>query len=254
MSVDAAAVQACIHAAGLRPERMPRHVAIIMDGNGRWARRRGWLRWRGHRQGVESVRTVITESSNLGIEQLTLYSFSSENWRRPADEVGFLMRLLADSLIQELPTFQSHQVQLGGIGRLDRLPADVRRTLDRVRSETANNQGLHVDLALSYGGRDELVDACRHLAQQVAAGELDPAAIDGEQFAGALYRPEAGDVDLVIRTAGELRLSNFLPWQSVYAEFVVLPEFWPELTVTSYHQALQEYQRRNRRFGGVVCR
>ena len=234
---------------------LPRHVAIIMDGNGRWAKARGWIRSRGHEQGAETVRAITTESVRLGIARLTLYAFSSENWDRPAAEVAVLMGLLKRFLVGELPTLQQNGVRLTAIGRLDRLPADVRQVLDDTIAATAANPNTILSLALSYGGRDELVDAARALAAAAVAGRQDPATIDMAAFQRHLYGgpcPKgADDVDLVIRTAGERRLSNFLPWQTTYAEYVAVEPLWPEFTIDHYHAALAEFQCRQRRFGKV---
>ena len=238
-------------AAGLDPTRMPRHVAIIMDGNGRWAKARMWDRTRGHQQGAEVVRTITTESVKLGLERLTLYAFSSENWIRPQREIDFLMRLLDQFLAGELPTLMENDVRLEAIGTLNRLPANVRATLDRILAATAGNSTMVLSLALSYGGRDELTDACRAIAAEVAAGRLAPDRITQETIQAHLYAPGAADVDLVIRTAGEQRLSNFLPWQATYAEYVSVAPLWPDFGIPSYHAALAEYQTRERRFGGV---
>jgi undecaprenyl diphosphate synthase len=253
--VDVQQIAAEAASAGLDPQRLPRHVAIIMDGNGRWAQARGWQRTRGHEQGAEVVRTITTSSVRLGIARLTLYAFSSENWSRPAAEVAVLMALLQRFLIDELPTLIDNGVRLMAIGQLDRLPADVRRTLDHAIAATANHPNTILSLALSYGGRDELVDACRAIAREVAAGRLPVDAIDSAAVQDRLYAgrcPKGADaVDLVIRSAGEHRLSNFLPWQSAYAEYVSLPWHWPEITVERYHHALREFQARERRFGAV---
>lgn len=238
-------------AAGLDPQRMPRHVAIIMDGNGRWAKARTWDRTRGHQQGAEVVRAITTESVKLGIERLTLYAFSSENWIRPQHEIDFLMSLLDKFLIGELPTLMDNDVRLEAIGSLQRLPANVRATLDRIITATAGNRTMVLSLALSYGGRDELTDACRAIAAEVAAGRIAPNEITQETVQAHLYAPRAEDVDVVIRTAGEQRLSNFLPWQATYAEYVSVAPLWPDFTVSAYHAALAEYQSRERRFGGV---
>lgn len=248
-------VPAAAAAAGLDPVRLPRHVAIIMDGNGRWAKSRGWARTRGHEQGAEVVRAITTESVRLGIARLTLYAFSSENWSRPAAEITVLMALLRRFLENELATLQANGVRLVAIGRLERLPADVRRVLDATIAATANNPNTILSLALSYGGRDELVDAARALAAEAAAGRLRPEDIDAPRFQAALHGracPKgADDVDVVIRTAGEQRLSNFLPWQTAYAEYVSAAPMWPEFTVGEYHAALRCFQARHRRFGGV---
>jgi len=236
-------------ASGLDPARLPRQLALIMDGNGRWARQRGWERFLGHRRGASAVRAVTTECVQLGINRLTLYAFSSENWLRPRREIDVLMALLGEFLVDELPIMQEHNVRLEAIGRLDRLPAAVRTTLDATLAATAGHTGMALCLALSYGGRDELVDACRTLAARVARGELAAESIDAAALQGALYNPH--DVDLVIRTAGEQRLSNFLPWQAAYAEFVACPTLWPDFTVEDLRACLREYQGRERRFGQV---
>jgi undecaprenyl diphosphate synthase len=238
-------------AAGLDPHGMPRHVAIIMDGNGRWAKARTWDRTRGHQQGAEVVRTITTESVKLGIDRLTLYAFSSENWIRPQREIDYLMSLLDKFLIGELPTLMENDVRLEAIGSLHRLPAQVRATLERTIAAAAGNRTMTLSLALSYGGRDELTDACRAIAAEVAAGRLAPNEITQETVQAHLYAPRAEDVDLVIRTAGEQRLSNFLPWQATYAEYVSVAPLWPDFTIAAYHGALAEYQSRERRFGGV---
>jgi undecaprenyl diphosphate synthase len=248
-------VAAAAQAACLDPARLPRHVAIVMDGNGRWAKQRGWIRTRGHESGAEVVRHITTECVALGIQRLTLYAFSSENWSRPATEVAVLMDLLGRFLERELATLMRNGVQLAAIGRLDRLPARVRQTLDRTITATAGNPNTILTLALSYGGRDELVDACRAIAAKVARGELaadviDAATIQAHLYAGACPNG-ADDVDLVIRTAGEQRLSNFLPWQATYAEFVSCTPCWPEFKVPDLHSALREYQARKRTFGSV---
>ena len=247
----AAVLDPAVHArhAGLDPARLPRHLAVIMDGNGRWAKQRGWERFLGHRRGTTTVRDVTTECVHLGLERLTLYAFSSENWSRPRREVDVLMELLREFLRGELPTMHEHNVRLQAIGRLDRLPPAVRSELDASLAATAGNTGMVLCLALSYGGRDELVDACRSLAARVARGELAPEAIDAAAVQGALYA--AQDVDLLIRTAGEQRVSNFLPWQAAYAEFVTCAALWPDFTVEDLHSGLREYQGRERRFGKV---
>jgi undecaprenyl diphosphate synthase len=240
---------------GLDPTRMPRHVAMIMDGNGRWAQGRGWDRTRGHQQGADVVRAITTESVRLGIKRLTLYAFSSENWSRPRHEVDFLMLLLEQFLAGELATLQANGVRLEAIGRLDRLPGTVRTTLDAVCRATAANQNMILCLALSYGGREEIVDACRAIAEEVAAGRLRSDDIDERVLQSHLYagacRFAANDVDVVIRTAGEHRLSNFMLWQANYAEYISVPTLWPAFSVEDYHGALKEFQGRERRFGGL---
>jgi undecaprenyl diphosphate synthase len=240
---------AAARAAGLDPERLPRHLAVIMDGNGRWAKQRSWERFLGHRRGADTVRDVTTACVRLGIPRLTLYAFSSENWSRPRREVEVLMDLLASFLRTELPTMQGNNVRLHAIGRLERLPGEARAALDESIAATARNTGMVLTLALSYGGRDELVDACRAIASRVASGELDADAIDAATVQAALY--DGHDVDLLVRTAGEQRVSNFLPWQSAYAEFVSSPALWPDFTIADLHACLREYQGRERRFGRV---
>jgi undecaprenyl diphosphate synthase len=226
-----------------------------MDGNGRWAKGRGWDRTRGHRQGADVVRAITTESVRLGIKRLTLYAFSSENWSRPRHEVDYLMLLLKEFLAGELPTLQSNGVRLEAIGRLERLPAEVRRVLDEVRGATLGNQAMILCLALSYGGREEIVDVCRAIAEDVASGKLPLAEISEEAVQSRLYAGacpfKADDVDVVIRTAGEHRLSNFLLWQANYAEYISCPALWPEFNIDEYHAALKEFQGRERRFGGI---
>ncbi len=234
-------------AAGLDPQRLPAHVAVIMDGNGRWAQGKGWERLLGHRRGAEAVRAVTTAAAQLTLPRLTLYAFSSENWKRPAAEVAALMRLLADYLDGELPTLMANRVRLAAIGDLDRLPDSVRSRLAAARAATAANAGTVLCLALSYGGREELARACA----RIAASGIAPAAIDERTVAAHLDDPAGGEVDLVIRTAGEQRLSNFLPWQTTYAEYVSTPVLWPDFAADAFHDCLREFQRRRRTFGAV---
>ncbi len=229
----------------------PRSVAIIMDGNGRWARSRGSLRVRGHEAGVRSVRETVTECAKLGIEALTLYAFSEENWKRPKEEIRFLMRMLKKFLIKERGTLRKNNVRLTHAGRIHRLPEDVRRVLAETEELTRNNNGLVLCLALSYGGRQELVDAMRRIAKEIAAGDRSPEDIDEEVLRRHLYCPEIPDPDLVIRTASEFRLSNFLLWQVSYSELYVTPVCWPEFSKKDLHEAFKDYARRVRRFGGI---
>jgi undecaprenyl diphosphate synthase len=236
---------------GLDPARMPGHVAVIMDGNGRWAKGKGWERINGHKRGAEAVRTVTTCSARWGVRRLTLYAFSTENWQRPALEVEGLMRLLADYLDNELPTLMDNGVRLTVIGQPERLPGRVRERLDRVMAATAGNTRMTLALALSYGGREEITAACRRIAERVAAGTLDPAAITPATVAAHLDDPAGDEVDCVIRTAGEQRLSNFLPWQAIYAEYVTTLVLWPDMDEAAYAACLREFQGRERRFGGV---
>jgi undecaprenyl diphosphate synthase len=230
---------------------LPRHVAIIMDGNGRWATRRGLPRVAGHSQGVHSVRATIRAAGDLGIDFLTLYAFSSENWQRPADEVSTLMSLLERSIDRELPELMSGNVQFRVIGRPDGVPPAVRRRIERVVEATSGNTGLVLLMAFNYGARDEIVDACRRLAQEVRAGLLQPDEIDEKRVASALYTDGVPDPDLLIRTSGEMRVSNFLLWQIAYTELLVTETPWPDFGARDLYLAIADYQRRHRRFGRV---
>jgi len=238
---------------GLVRERLPRHVAIIMDGNGRWARRHGLPRIEGHRRGVQSVRTVVEESCRLGLQQLTLYCLSVDNWKRPPTELEFLMLLLEQYLREERQEILEQNIRFTAIGRLDALPAQVQRELEINRQVSRDNTGLVLCLALNYGGRAELTDAFRQLARRVRDGQLDPDDITEETISNALYTAGMPDPDLLIRTSGEMRLSNFLLWQISYAELHVTPKCWPEFTREDFHLALRDYGQRQRRFGGLPC-
>jgi len=229
--------------------RIPQHLAIIMDGNGRWAQRRHLPRILGHRKGVETVQAVVDECLALEIRYLTLYAFSSENWGRPSDEVDALMGLLGTFLQRELNQMISRGIRLRAIGELERLPRNIRAILEEITARTADHQQLVLTLALSYGGRNELVRAARSLARDVAAGRLVPEAIDEERLAMALDTVGLPDPDLLIRTSGETRLSNFLLWQAAYAEFVFLEVLWPDFSAKHLRAALAEFARRERRFG-----
>jgi undecaprenyl diphosphate synthase len=235
----------------VRQHPLPRHVAIIMDGNGRWAGQRGLPRVAGHREGVKAAREAVRTAGQLGIEFLTLYAFSSENWSRPLAEVEFLMRLLESSVDAELPGLIENNVRLRTLGSREALAAGVRRSVERAIEATQANTGLTLSIALNYGGRQELVRAVRRVAGRVAAGELRPEAIEEADVAGALDTAGIPDPDLLIRTSGEYRLSNFLLWQVAYTELLVLPTLWPDFSRPEFYQALAEYQRRSRRFGGV---
>ena len=229
--------------------RIPQHLAIIMDGNGRWAQKRYLPRIVGHHQGVEAAQAVVDECLALGVGHLTLYAFSSENWGRPHDEVDALMGLLSAQLQRQLERLPLQRIRLRAIGELDRLPAKIRSVLDQVITGTAHNDEMTLTLALSYGGRNELVRATRSLAQEVAAGRVDPAAIDETMLAGALDTAGLPDPDLVIRTSGETRVSNFMLWQTAYAEFIFLDVLWPDFSVNHLRAAFEEFARRERRFG-----
>lgn len=229
------------------------HVAIIMDGNGRWAKARGLPRTAGHKKGVDAVRRVITAARELNVRYLTLFGFSSENWRRPADEVGELMRLLRFYLRSEIAELHRNGVRLRIIGDRERLAPDIVQLIEAGEERTAGNEGLTVMVALSYGGRQEIVDAARRLAADAAAGRLDPAAIDEAAFVGRLYAPDVPDPDLVIRTSGEKRVSNFLLWQAAYAEFLFTDTLWPDFEKSDLEAAIDEYNRRERRFGATTA-
>lgn len=235
----------------LREATIPRHIAIIMDGNGRWAQRQGLSRLGGHRRGAESVREVTRECARLRVERLTLYAFSWENWRRPRQEVSALMRLLKRYLVRERGEIMDNNIRFTVIGRVEALPPDVRREIDRTIGMSASNTGMVLCLALSYGGREEIVDAARRIAAQVRSGHLAPEEVTEDVFARHLYDPEAPDPDLLIRTGGEMRVSNFLLWQISYAELHVTPVLWPEFRVEHLHQAILDFNARERRFGRV---
>lgn len=230
----------------------PRHVAIIMDGNGRWAKSRGLPRIKGHEEGAKSVRAIIKACSKHGIEVVTLYAFSRENWVRPKEEVSGLMALLPRFLRSHSSDLHENNIRLRAIGRLDDLPPKTRSALDQVMSDTAHYTNHQVVLALSYGGRTELADACRKIAGKAVQGNLDPNAINEQTVNEHLYAPDLPPPDLMIRTSGEHRLSNFLPWQLAYAEFYFTPEFWPDFREDSFARAIDAYCHRHRRFGDVT--
>jgi undecaprenyl diphosphate synthase len=230
----------------------PRHVAIIMDGNGRWALARGLPRVAGHRRGADALRRTVTAAAELGIEYLTLYGFSSENWRRPADEVGELMRLLRYYLRSEIAELHEKGVRLRVIGQRDRLPRETALLIDNAETLTRDNARFHLTVALSYGGRDEIVATARRLAEQARAGEVDPSAIDEAAFAGRLYTAELPDPDLLVRTSGEKRISNFLLWQCAYSELVFIDTLWPDFSRIDLEGAIREFHGRERRFGATV--
>jgi undecaprenyl diphosphate synthase len=237
--------------AQVRAQSVPRHVAIIMDGNGRWATRRGLPRVAGHREGVKTARAIVRAAGELGLQYLTLYAFSTENWSRPQAEVTMLMKLLEEAIYRELPELMQRNVRLRVIGRPTGVPLPVRRGLDRVVAETQGNTGLNLLMAFNYGGRDELVDAFRALARRVSTGELAPEAISESDVSQALYTAGIPDPDLLIRTSGEMRISNFLLWQIAYTELWVTPTLWPDFGPADLYRAVADFQGRTRRFGGV---
>jgi undecaprenyl diphosphate synthase len=238
-------------AAGLRPEQLPGHVAVIMDGNGRWAQNRGKPRTVGHRKGIESVRAVVEEGCRIGLGQLTLYCLSSENWKRPPRELTFLLRLFRHFLKVERAELMEQNVRLRMIGRRDGLPAEVLRELDLTVRQTEGNTGMTLCLAVNYGGRTEIADAARRLAEDVRAGRLDPARVDEARFASYLDTAGMPDPDLLVRTAGELRVSNYLLWQISYAELYVTDVLWPDFRGDDLLAACRAYASRQRKFGGL---
>ena len=227
----------------------PRHLAIIMDGNGRWAQARQLPRIAGHRRGVEVVQKIVEDCRNRGIKYLTLYAFSSENWGRPSDEVSGLMSLLSHYLRSELKAMLKNGIRLRVIGEIERLPAAIRKVLQSILEQTRNNTAMTLTLALSYGGRNEIVRAVRSLAERVKGGTLEPASIDDAVISDALDTADIPDPDLLIRTSGEIRISNFLLWQAAYAEFYFCDCYWPDFDQATLQAALDEYRRRQRRFG-----
>jgi undecaprenyl diphosphate synthase len=232
-------------------KKVPRHIAIIMDGNGRWAKQRGLARIKGHEEGAKAVRECVEGCGDLGVEFLTLYAFSAENWRRPKTEVFALMRLLEKFLKEKTPELLEKNVRLQAIGRLTDLPDSAQAQLHKSIEATAKNDGLTLILALSYGGRDEIIDGIKSLLRAVELGHIDKAMIDVEMFSKHLYTRYYPDPDLLIRTSGEMRLSNFLLWQTSYTELYVTPKLWPDFKKKDLAEAVEEFGRRQRRYGGV---
>ena len=232
-------------------EKRPKHVAIIMDGNGRWAQRQELPRIRGHQQGAKTVRVITEECARIGIEQLTLYCLSSENWKRPEDELEFLMFLLSQYMIDERETMMENNIRLQIIGKRERIPEEVQTEMDRSLEMTANNTGTCLCLAINYGGRAEIVDAIQKISTKVDAGELAVDNITEKTVSQHLYTAGMSDPDLLIRTAGEMRISNYLLWQISYAEMWVTEKMWPEFAIADFHQSIVDFSKRNRRFGGL---
>ena len=230
---------------------IPRHIAIIMDGNGRWAKERGLPRLEGHRAGAESVREVMEACIELGVEYLTLYAFSSENWNRPETEVRALMGLLDRFLVEKTKDLEQRNIRLLAIGQLEKLPAKTRELIKNLETRTATYATMTLVLALSYGGREEIVEAARSLAIDAVAGEISPADIDCKLFSSRLHTADIPDPDLLIRTSGEMRVSNFLLWQISYAEMIIVKKFWPDFRQGDLVDSVKEYQRRHRRFGAL---
>lgn len=237
--------------ADLHRERLPRHVAVIMDGNGRWAKQRGLPRFMGHRRGVDALKDLLRCCRDWGVEALTAYAFSTENWGRPSEEVEFLMTLFERVLRQELREMMEEDVRIRFVGNLSVLPRSLQAEIEKSVAETANNEGIQFTIATNYGGRQEIIQACRAISQQVQQGNLNPDDIDEALFDRHLYTAGICDPDLLIRTSGEMRLSNFLLWQMAYAEIYVTDTLWPDFDRDQFHQALSAYQQRERRFGKV---
>lgn len=237
--------------ADLERERLPRHVAVIMDGNGRWAQQQGLPRIMGHRRGVDALKGILRCCKDWGVKALTAYAFSTENWGRPIEEVDFLMTLFERVLRRELQEMKAEDVQIRFVGNLSALPRSLQTEIERSMVETRYNQGIQFTIATNYGGRQEIVQACRAIATQVKQGLLDPDQIDEALFERHLYTAEICDPDLLIRTSGEMRISNFLLWQMAYAELYITETHWPDFDRSAFHQALVAYQQRHRRFGKV---
>jgi undecaprenyl diphosphate synthase len=230
---------------------VPAHIAIIMDGNGRWAKEKGMVRLKGHQAGMESLREIVRACSDKGVKVLTVYAFSTENWKRPIEEVSGIFSLLVRYVAKELKELNANNVQICILGDIDPLPADAKKAAQKAVDSTKDNTGLIFCIAINYGGRAEIVRAARFLAKQAAEGQLDPASIDEAMFASQLYTADLPDPDLIIRTGGEMRLSNFLTWQSAYSELYVTDTYWPDFTPDKLQEAIDAFNGRDRRYGGI---
>ena len=230
---------------------VPAHIAIIMDGNGRWAKERGQIRLKGHQAGMEALHDIVKACSDMGVQVLTVYAFSTENWKRPADEVSGIFSLLVRYVAKELKSLNENNVKVRLLGDIAPLPDAARRAVMEAVNDTADNTGLVFNIAINYGGRAEIVRAAKQLAKQAAEGQLDPDSITEDLFANQLYTADLPDPDLIIRTGGELRLSNFLTWQSAYSEIYVTDTYWPEFTPEKLTEAIEAFNSRDRRFGGI---
>jgi len=235
----------------LDANRLPKQVAVIMDGNGRWAGKRGFPRVMGHRKGVDALKALLRCCQDWGIQGLTAYAFSTENWGRPSEEVDFLMTLFERVLQRELTEMMTEQVRIRFVGNLTALPESLQTAIAQAMAQTAENTGIEFTVATNYGGRQEIIAACRAIAQQVQQGKITPEQVDEQLFAQHLYTANLPDPDLLIRTSGEMRLSNFLLWQLAYAEIYVTDTLWPDFDRSAFHQALLAYQQRDRRFGKI---
>lgn len=232
-------------------QNIPKHIAIIMDGNGRWAKERKLPRTMGHRAGMKTIKTVVTEAGTLGVKYLTLYAFSTENWKRPSEEVNALMDLVVEFIDKELNELHGNGVVLNSIGDISKLPEKARKSIEAAKSKTRNNKGLTLNIALNYGGRDEIVKGVKEIAALVGQGKLKLEDINEKEISNHLYTKNMPDPDIVIRPSGELRLSNYLLWQSAYSEFWFSNINWPDFNEKDLRTAIADYQKRNRRFGGV---
>ncbi len=230
---------------------MPKHVVIIMDGNGRWAQKRGLSRIEGHREGVKRAEEIIDAASNMGIQYLTLFAFSTENWRRPQEEVNFLMKLLKDYIESKKQKLIDKNIKFNAMGRIGELPREVAEAVEGLKRETSHCTGMVLTLALNYGGKAEITDAARKIAKSVLIGDLKPEDIDEDIFSRFLYCPWIPEPDLLIRTSGEMRISNFMLWQLAYTELYFTPVLWPEFTKEEFKRAIEDYKQRERRFGGI---
>ena len=230
---------------------VPAHIAIIMDGNGRWAKEKGQIRLKGHQAGMESLREIVRASSDMGVKVLTVYAFSTENWKRPVEEVSGIFALLVRYVAKELKELKENNVQIRMLGDIDPLPADAKKAAQEAVDSTKDNTGLVFCIAINYGGRAEIVRAAKLLAKQAAEGQLDPEKIDEAAFASHLYTADLPDPDLIIRTGGEMRLSNFLTWQSAYSELYVTDTYWPDFTPDKLKEAIEAFNGRDRRYGGI---
>ena len=250
-AISADSLQICATPEGLDPLHMPHHVAVIMDGNGRWAKARGLPRIMGHRAGVEALKNVLRNCNDWGISALTVYAFSTENWSRPEDEVNFLMDLFERVLQRELDSLKDEQVKISFLGDLKALPDRLQKLIENASSLTKNNKGIHFNVCTNYGGRRELVQAAQKLARRSMLGDLDPSDIDENIFASELFTAGEQDPDLLIRTSGECRISNFLLWQLAYSELYFINKLWPDFSIKDYRKIIEDYKKVKRNFGNI---
>ncbi|MBM7555373.1 isoprenyl transferase [Halanaerobacter jeridensis] len=235
----------------INKEEVPKHIAVIMDGNGRWAEKKDLVRTQGHKKGVSTLKKIVKLANQLGVEYFTAYAFSTENWKRPQEEVEFLMDLFKEVFAQELETFKKENIKVNIIGYKDRLPQSVSKKANRLVAETKDNTGLELNIALDYGGQAEIVESTKKIIEDVQAGNLSTAELTEEKFSDYLYTAGQKDVDLLIRPGGEKRISNFLLWQIAYSELYFTATYWPDFKEEEFKAAIKEYQKRNRRFGGI---